>query len=218
MLVEKGHDVTCYNRAGGKLENEYVGTVKNNMYKGVKLKKVFTLNKKGFGSNDVFIFCCNLCCFKDYDIVHFHAEGPCAALWIPKLFGKKCVCTIHGIDWQREKWKGSFGSKYIKFGEKIAAKFADEVIVLSKTVQDYFQREYGRETVFIPNGVIKPELMDAKIIKSQYGLSGNDYILFLGRLVPEKGLRYLIEAFKQVKTDKKLVIAGDAFRYRFLCT
>jgi len=58
--------------------------------------------------------------------------------------------------------------------------------------------------------VIKPELMDAKIIKSQYGLSGNDYILFLGRLVPEKGLRYLIEAFKQVKTDKKLVIAGDA--------
>jgi len=101
---------------------------------------------------------------------------------------------------------------------KIAAKFADEVIVLSKTVQDYFQREYGRETVFIPNGVIKPELMDAKIIKSQYGLSGNDYILFLGRLVPEKGLRYLIEAFKQVKTDKKLVIAGDAFRYRFLCT
>jgi len=43
--------------------------------------------------------------FKDYDIVHFHAEGPCAALWIPKLFGKKCVCTIHGIDWQREKWK-----------------------------------------------------------------------------------------------------------------
>jgi len=50
MLVEKGHDVTCYNRAGGKLENEYVGTVKNNMYKGVKLKKVFTLNKKGLAA------------------------------------------------------------------------------------------------------------------------------------------------------------------------
>ncbi|NLU25578.1 MAG: glycosyltransferase family 4 protein [Hungateiclostridium thermocellum] len=210
MLVEKGHDVTCYNRAGGKLENEYVGTVKNNMYKGVKLKKVFTLNKKGLAAMTSSFFAAICAAFKDYDIVHFHAEGPCAALWIPKLFGKKCVCTIHGIDWQREKWKGSFGSKYIKFGEKIAAKFADEVIVLSKTVQDYFQREYGRETVFIPNGVIKPELMDAKIIKSQYGLSGNDYILFLGRLVPEKGLRYLIEAFKQVKTDKKLVIAGDA--------
>jgi len=210
MLVEKGHDVTCYNRAGGRLENEYVGTVKNNMYKGVKLKKVFTLNKKGLAAMTSSFFAAICAAFKDYDIVHFHAEGPCAALWIPKLFGKKCVCTIHGIDWQREKWKGSFGSKYIKFGEKIAAKFADEVIVLSKTVQDYFQREYGRETVFIPNGVIKPELMDAKIIKSQYGLSGNDYILFLGRLVPEKGLRYLIEAFKQVKTDKKLVIAGDA--------
>jgi len=101
MLVEKGHDVTCYNRAGGKLENEYVGTVKNNMYKGVKLKKVFTLNKKGLAAMTSSFFAAICAAFKDYDIVHFHAEGPCAALWIPKLFGKKCVCTIHGIDWQR---------------------------------------------------------------------------------------------------------------------
>jgi len=96
-----------------------------------------------------------------------------------KTVWKEMCLHYSWIDWQREKWKGSFGSKYIKFGEKIAAKFADEVIVLSKTVQDYFQREYGRETVFIPNGVIKPELMDAKIIKSQYGLSGMTISCFL---------------------------------------
>ena len=81
--------------------------------------------------------------------------------------------------------------------------------MLSKGVQDYFKDTYGRETRFIPNGVNRPELIEADELK-QYGLTKDSYILFLGRLVPEKGLRYLIKAFKEVKTDKKLVIAGGA--------
>jgi glycosyltransferase involved in cell wall biosynthesis len=95
-------------------------------------------------------------------------------------------------------------------GEKCAAKFADEIIVLSKGVQQYFQDTYGRETVFIPNGVTKPEIREAQLIIEQYGLKKDDYILFLGRLVPEKGVAYLIDAFKNVRTDKKLVIAGGS--------
>ena len=145
-----------------------------------------------------------------YDVVHFHAEGPCAMLWLPKLFGKRCIATIHGIDWQREKWKNGFGSKYIKFGEKMAVKYADEIIVLSKGVQDYFDKTYGRRTVFIPNGVSRPEVYDSEQIKEKYGLDKDDYILYLGRLVPEKGEHYLVEAFKNVHTNKKLVIAGGA--------
>ena len=74
-------------------------------------------------------------------------------LWIPHLFGKRTVVTIHGLDWQRAKW-GGFGSKYIKFGEKCAVKFADEIIVLSKGVQQYFKDTYNRDTHFIPNGVM----------------------------------------------------------------
>ena len=61
--------------------------------------------------------------------------------------------TSAGIDWQREKWQSGFGSKFIHQGEKNAVKYADEVIVLSKGVQDYFMETYGRETHFIPNGV-----------------------------------------------------------------
>ena len=119
------------------------------------------------------------------------------------------MATIHGLDHQRAKW-GKFASAYIMLGEKCAAKFADEIIVLSEGVQKYFMDTYGRETKFIPNGVNRPEIRDAKLIKEQFDLEKDDYILFLGRLVPEKGLRYLIEAFKQVKTDKKLVIAGGS--------
>lgn len=89
-------------------------------------------------------------------------------------------------------------------------KYADEIIVLSKGVQKYFMETYGRETHFIPNGVNRPEVREAKLITDHFGLEKDSYILFLGRLVPEKGIRYLVEAFKNVMTDKKLVIAGGS--------
>lgn len=90
----------------------------------------------------------------------------------------------------------------------MAAKYADEVIVLSKNMQGYFLEKYNRETVFIPNGINKPELKSADLISRQYQLEKDGYILFLARIVPEKGLHYLIEAFSQIETEKKLVIAG----------
>lgn len=113
------------------------------------------------------------------------------------------------LDHQRAKW-GKLASTYIMMGEKCAVKHADEIIVLSKSVQDYFREKYGRETRFIPNGVNRPVIREANIIKYKFGLEKDDYILYLGRLVPEKGLRYLVEAFKNVNTNKKLVIAGGS--------
>ena len=87
--------------------------------------------------------------FGKYDVVHIHAEGPAFFAWLPKMFGKRVVVTVHGIDWQREKWQSGLGSKFIHQGEKNAAKYADEVIVLSKGVQDYFKETYGRKTHFM---------------------------------------------------------------------
>ena len=147
--------------------------------------------------------------FGKYDVVHFHAEGPCAMLWLPKLFGKRCIATVHGLDHQRAKW-GKLASTYIMLGEKCAVKFADEIIVLSEEVQNYFKETYGRETKFIPNGVNRPVIRKPELIKKKFRLEKDDYILFLGRLVPEKGITYLIEAFKKVNTNKKLVIAGGS--------
>ncbi len=130
-------------------------------------------------------------------------------LWIPHIFGIRTVVTIHGLDWQRAKW-GGLAKKYLKFGEKIAAKYADSVIVLSKNMQDYFKNTYGRDTEFIPNGIEKPEYIKPNMIKEKYNLEKDNYILYLGRIVPEKGIHYLIEAFKKIETDKKLVIAGGS--------
>lgn len=208
-MVETGHSVTCYNRSGHHVSGKEFDGGSHKEYKGVKLKSVFTINRKGLAAMTSSFFGAICTAFGKYDVVHFHAEGPCAMLWLPKLFGKRCIATIHGIDWQRAKW-GGFASKYIKSGEKVAVKYADEIIVLSEGVQKYFMETYGRKTAFIPNGVNRPILRDPQMIKEKYCLDIDEYILFLGRLVPEKGITYLIEAFKKVQTDKKLVIAGGS--------
>ena len=209
ILVEKGLEVTCYNRSSDKVENEYVGTVEKGFYKGVRLKNAPTVNFRGFAAMIASFTAAISASFKDFDVIHFHAEGPCAAMWIPKLFGKRCVATVHGLDWQREKWGKGFASKYIKFGEKVLAKHADEIIVLSKSAYDYFKSTYNRETTVIPNGISKPEKKDAEIIKEKYALEKNSYVLVVSRLTAEKGIHYLIDAFNKISTDKKLVIAGD---------
>ncbi len=146
---------------------------------------------------------------RGYDVFHYHACGPSSLCWIPKAFGKKVVCTTHGFDWKRAKW-GTIGQDYLKFGEKMIGKYADEIIVLNDPMKEYFQETYGRETTVIPNGVEAPALLDAEIIREKWGLEKGSYILFLGRLVPEKGIHYLIEAYQRLHTDKKLVIAGGS--------
>ena len=209
ILVEKGVDVTCYNRSSDKVENEYIGTVKDKKYKGVSLKNAWTLNHRGLSAM-ISSFTAAICAtFGRFDIVHFHAEGPCAAMWIPKMFGKRCVATVHGLDWQREKWGKGFASKYIKFGERVMVKCADEIIVLSESAREYFKKTYNRDTVLIHNGIEKPDKKEAEEITKLYGISKGEYICMVSRLTAEKGVHYLIDAYNSVKTNKKLVIAGD---------
>lgn len=207
-MAQDGHKITCYNRSGHHVSGAEFD--KKNEYKGICQKSVPTIEKKGLAAVSSSFFAALYSAFGKYDVVHIHAEGSAFFSWLPKMFGKRVVVTIHGIDWQREKWKSGFGSKFIRQGEKNAVKYADEIVVLSKGVQDYFKDTYGRETRFIPNGVNRPEIQSAKLITEKFDLTKDSYILFLGRLVPEKGLRYLIEAFKAVKTNKKLVIAGGS--------
>lgn len=209
-LVEGKHKVTCFNRTGHHISGKEFDVAIINYYQGIKLKTVPTIERKGLAAVSSSFFASLYCAFGKYDVVHVHAEGPSFFSWIPKMFGKRVVVTVHGIDWQREKWKAGFGSKFIRQGEKNAVKYADEIIVLSKGVQDYFKETYGRETRFIPNGVNRPKIRKAELIIEKFDLTKDSYILFLGRLVPEKGVRYLVKAFKNVKTDKKLVIAGGS--------
>lgn len=208
-MVRDGNQVTCYNRMGHHTAGAEFDPVKRDTYHGIMLKNIFTIDYLGLAAVTSSICASFAAAFGNYDIVHIHAEGPAFMCWLPKIMGKKVVVTIHGLDHQRAKW-GRFASAYIMKGEKSAVRFADEIIVLSKGIQHYFMRNYGRKTVFIPNGVSRPEIRNADLIRQKWRLEKDGYILFLGRIVPEKGVKYLIEAFRKVGTDKKLVIAGGS--------
>lgn len=208
-MVSAGYHVTCYNRSGHHVSGSEYDTDALREYKGIRLKSVPTIHYRGLAAVSSSFFGAICAAFGRYDVVHFHAEGPCAMLWFAKLLGKRCIATVHGLDWQRAKW-GGFASRYIRFGEKTAARYADEIIVLSSNVQHYFQETYGRNTVLIPNAVNRPVLRSPQLITERYSLQKDGYFLFLSRLVPEKGIAYMIKAFKKTKTQKKLIIAGGS--------
>lgn len=208
-LVAKGHRVDAYNRRGSHVSGkEFVNRIGKN-YNGIRIITIPTFENKSLNAIVYSFFASIRVLFGRYDVIHYHAEGPCAMIWLPKLFGKRVVATIHGLDWQRSKW-GNFASKVLKFGEKMAAKYADEVIVLSTNMQQYFKEAYGRDTVYISNGIAQNDQQEIQEIEKKWNLHKNEYILFLARIVPEKGVHYLIDAYKQIKTDKKLVISGGS--------
>lgn len=211
-MVQAGHRVDVYNRSGhhvsGK-ENDGKGQKKLREYCGVRIITIPTFRNKKLNAL-VYSFLATIrALFGHYDVIHYHAEGPCSMIWIPHLFHIKTVATIHGLDWQRSKW-GGFATRFLLFGEKMAAKYADELIVLSANMQKYFKDTYQRDTVLIPNGVMRPQKKPDNHIREKWGLTKGEYILFLARLVPEKGVHYLLDAYKEIQTDKKLVIAGGS--------
>ena len=204
-----GYCVEAYNRSGYHVSGKEFDDGRGKRYKGVRIITVPTFKNGKLNAIVYTILGTFRALFGRYDVIHYHAEGPCIMLWLPKLFGTRVVATIHGLDWQRAKW-GNFASYILKGGERAAARYADEVIVLSRNVQDYFQDVYGRKTHYIPNGVNRPEKKNVQEIEKKYGLKKDEYILFVARLVPEKGLHYLIDAFRKINTDKKLVVAGGS--------
>lgn len=203
-MAARGHRVYCYNRWDSFFAGQHE---KQREYRGVRLLYVPTFKRSSLNAVVYSFLATVRAVFGRYDVIHLHAEGPASMALMTHLFRIPTVVTIHGLDWQRAKW-GGFATRFLLFGEKMAAKYADQIIVLSKSAQDYFKQKYHRETLFIPNGISAPVYAPPDEIKTRWGLEKNSYVLFLARLVPEKGLHYLIEAFGKVKTDKRLVIAG----------
>lgn len=212
-MAAMGHRVDAYNRFGhhvsGKKYDQEYGWKGRKFYKGVRVYIVPTFRRSSLNAIVYTFFATIMALFHQYDVIHYHAEGPCAMLWLPHFLKRKVVVTIHGLDWQRAKW-GNFASFVIKFGEKMAARYADDIIVLSDNVKEYFWKTYNRKVTYIPNGINRPAPQGQTVIGEKYGLQKDGYFLFLARIVPEKGLHYLIEAFSGLDTDKKLVIAGGS--------
>lgn len=208
-MAALGHEVTCYDRSGADVMTGDAADGRERTVDGVRVVPVKTIDKKGLAALSSSYFATKVAIKDRPDVIHYHAEGPCVPLPLAKRAGIRTVATIHGLDWQRAKW-GKLASTYIKMGEKTAATKVDGLIVLSEGVRRYFMEAYGREAVFIPNGVDAKEALPASVIKERWNLEKDSYLLYLGRLVPEKRPELLIEAFRALDTNKRLVIAGSS--------
>lgn len=203
-MVERGMKVIAFCRSESfKIEHTE--------YKGVKVVNFPVPNIAGVGT---FIHCfiaSILASFTDADIIHFHAQGPALFTFIPRIISpkKKIGFTCQGRDWQRDKWKG-FAKAVIKKGEKHSALFTDFRIMVSNDLKNYYESTYGVDSVRIPNGVDQSSRLVSSDFIQRFGLEKDNYLLFIGRLVPEKAPDILIKAFNGITTNIKLVIAGDS--------
>jgi len=204
--VQRGHSVSVYVR------NWY--TPKSlKEYEGVRLVHVPTLKTKHLDAA-VHTFLCTLhCLFQRTEIIHYHAIGPASFSFIPRIFGRKVVMTVHRLDWGAEKW-GRLARILLRAGERVGLRTAHKAIAVSEDIRAYIKAEYGKNAALIPNGVELPRPVPPVLIKDKYGLNGQDYVLFMGRLTPEKRVDWLIRSFQEAKKVSappgklKLVIAG----------
>jgi glycosyltransferase involved in cell wall biosynthesis len=206
-LVRSGHDVFVYTRP-----NYTDATLKQ--YKGVNLISLPSIPTKRLDAiSHTFLACFDLIIFrKNVDIAHFHSIGPSSLIWLIKIFRPSLpvVFTFHSKCYNHKKW-GFFARAYLRFSEYLACRLADQVVAVSKSLQQYIKERYNIDSIYIPNGTSISKRSGAGEIK-KLGLKKGGYILSVSRLVRVKGIHNLIIAYNRIKTDKKLVIVGDALK------
>lgn len=200
-LAKKGHEIIVYTMS-------HYGAM-DGKYKGMRIRTVPTIKSKSLEKLVAsLVSSLYLILENDVDIVHMHAFGPAMFGFIPRLMHRKVVAQGHGLEWKRSKW-GLAGRLFLKLSEWPSVMFPHALTAVSRVQVEYIHERYAKACIYIPTGVNPPDIQAPDLIR-EYGLAGNDYILFAARLVREKGTHYLIEAFNRINTDMKLVIAGDA--------
>jgi glycosyltransferase involved in cell wall biosynthesis len=203
LLAARGHEIFVYCRTDG-------GKDRPKIYRGMHLVTAPSFHSKSVDTlSHVGASLVHALLFGNYDIIHFHAEAPGLFVPVCRLLKKPTVATVHGLDWQRARWKGP-GSSVLRFAERRLAEHADEIITVSQDLRNYFAVQYERESHYIPNGIGEPgdgAEIDESVLR-KYGLERQGYVLYLARLVPEKRVEDLLHAFASLQTPLKLIVAG----------
>ncbi len=199
-LASRGHEVTAYCR-------EYF-TPQIAEYRGIRIKRLPCLRTKHLETLSHSLLATFACLVRDFDIVQYHAVGSAPLSALPRLFGRTTIVSVRGLDWQRAKW-GIVARTALKLGEWASVRFPSATVVVSQTLKQHYEAIHGRHTYCIPNAVVPVERRDLESIR-RFGLERDGYLLFVGRISPEKGLHTLLEALRPLPRRMKLVLAGGS--------
>lgn len=206
-LVQMGYDITIVRRSC--YINNHNNKIKS--YKGIKIKDIYAPKIKSLEAIIHTFLAILYARYIHADIVHIHAIGPAIMVPLAKILGLKVIMTHHGSDYDRKKW-GNVAKYILKIGEKWGIKYANEVIVISDTINKLIQEKYNRYNAhLIFNGVNTPQKIQTTEYIESLGLIPNQYIIAVGRFVEEKGFDLLIQSYLLLQQNNyKLVIVGDA--------
>lgn len=203
QLAASGHEVFVYTRP------HYTDPALKT-YNGVNLISLPSINTKHLDAISHTFLASIHAITQGFDVIHYQSIGPALVCWLPKLFNRnvKIVATLQSRDYEHQKW-GLFAQWSLKLGERLMCLFADEIVVVTESMLRYVKEKYNRNANYIPNGANLYEATGSDLI-AEWGLAPDGYIVAISRLVRHKGLAYLIKAFKNLATDKQLVIVGDS--------
>ena len=201
-LVARGHDVVVYCR------NYNSPRPRPRRYFGMRLVHLPSFRAKNLDTPfHVALSLVHLLLRERAPIVVLSGSGTAFAIPILHLFGRRTVMWVDGKAWTRGKW-GRLARWYLKRSAAFGVRHSDAIVTDTPLAHRFYLKEMGRDTTYIPYGA-NIETVEGTDTLERLGLTPGDYVLFVGRLVPEKGVQYLIEAFEGVQTKRKLVIVGD---------
>lgn len=209
-LVERGHEVTVYCRP--HYSDPEVGPTYRGMRRvvlpGIASKRLDALSHTAVAAAHA--------AKQDFDVVHYHAVGPGLISPLSKAARRSAVVlTVHGLDFNREKW-GVGARLALQVGARMSAFVPDRTIVVAEGLRQHYLDAYGVDTSYVPNGVTPASPLRAGSREDllELGVKPDDYLLSVGRLVPEKGNHLLLDAFGRLPEETRpglVVVGGTSF-------
>ena len=205
-LVRLGCNLIAYCRLYPGERNDHMA----DEFQGIRLKYFSTVSEAGFdtlfhslkATFDIIVH-------NTADVVHLHSGANSIWAILLRCAGKRVYITQFAMDWKRDKWPW-YGKVFYRFSNYLTAYFPTAVIFDNIFTQEYFEKKFKRKYYFIPYGSeVKEPPADSPIL-DKLGIRTGNYILFVGRFIPDKGVHLLVSAFEAVKTEMKLVLVGGS--------